>query len=619
MCGICCVFSSVDGSDQHTHEQSRLAHRGPDRSHQCSLNLACGLKATFIGHVLHLRGNCLATQPAEDAYGNLLLWNGEIFDGIEVPDGESDTDVLLAKLGCCKNEDEILATMAQVHGPWSFIYWQKDNQSLWFGRDMFGRRSLLWHLPSDWKDEFYLSSVKLDNKVHTEVPAIGIFKLTPPASQTGCYSITVFPWRLAVWPGTLEPVQQDFSNRLSAGQSLSEGYVQVTLSSNEVPSHRPTINRTFPPDGLSRPPALPGQSHLEYLQNVLQTSEQYRKLSDQLLSVLLMAVKTRVHNHVPLKRQTVINDSSVDSTVEQNSNGCNSLDMPDTCMKSEARIAILFSGGIDSTVIAALADRCVPIREPIDLLNVAFEQIPKEQDKRRKRCEHASESNRWSVPDRLTGYTALSELNPDRPWNFIEVNVTGEELKITREAHIKELVYPLVTVLDDSIGCAVWFATRGCGTLGNGPHQGARIVSTARVVLCGMGADEQLAGYSRHRNVYQAGGLEALNEELELELSRISARNLGRDDRVITDHGKESRFPFLDEKVVQYLAGLPTHQKACLDLSRGLGEKFLLRLCAVQLQLMSTSTLAKRAIQFGSRIAKLENSKEKATDVCDRL
>ena len=31
----------------------------------------------------------------------------------------------------------------------------------------------------------------------------------------------------------------------------------------------------------------------------------------------------------------------------------------------------------------------------------------------------------------------------------------------------------------------------------------------------------------------RAGGLEALNEELELELSRISARNLGRDDRSV--------------------------------------------------------------------------------------
>ena len=33
------------------------------------------------------------------------------------------------------------------------------------------------------------------------------------------------------------------------------------------------------------------------------------------------------------------------------------------------------------------------------------------------------------------------------------------------------------------------------------------------------------------------------------------------DYRVITDHGKEARFPFLDEDVVSYLQSLPVHIK----------------------------------------------------------
>ena len=51
------------------------------------------------------------------------------------------------------------------------------------------------------------------------------------------------------------------------------------------------------------------------------------------------------------------------------------------------------------------------------------------------------------------------------------------------------------------------------------------------MLLSGLGADEQLAGYSRHRTTFQIGGWTALESELQMEMNRISKRNLGRDDR----------------------------------------------------------------------------------------
>lgn len=83
-------------------------------------------------------------------------------------------------------------------------------------------------------------------------------------------------------------------------------------------------------------------------------------------------------------------------------------------------------------------------------------------------------------------------------------------------------------------------------------------------------------------------------------------RNLGRDDRVVSTHGKETRFPFLSLSVVNFLVALPAHIKFDLGLEAGLGDKMLLRLAVRKMGLIEASTRKKRAMQFGSHSARME-------------
>jgi len=64
--------------------------------------------------------------------------------------------------------------MTSVHGPYSIIYYDCEQQILWVGRDPIGRISLLWNISDD---KLIVSSVGHKDIVDLEeVPAIGLFK-----------------------------------------------------------------------------------------------------------------------------------------------------------------------------------------------------------------------------------------------------------------------------------------------------------------------------------------------------------------------------------------------------------------------------------------------------------
>jgi asparagine synthetase B (glutamine-hydrolysing) len=85
MCGIGCIIAADGpagkcscpcGIDKEACLLS-LQRRGPDRTDSTNIALPCG-SLFLMSSVLHLRGTVMCAQPAQDAAGNVLLWNGEV-------------------------------------------------------------------------------------------------------------------------------------------------------------------------------------------------------------------------------------------------------------------------------------------------------------------------------------------------------------------------------------------------------------------------------------------------------------------------------------------------------------------------------------------------------------
>ena len=225
-------------------------------------------------------------------------------------------------------------------------------------------------------------------------------------------------------------------------------------------------------------------------------------------------------------------------------------------LKHGKRVGILFSGGVDSTLIAIICKH----------LNADFV------------CYTAGVS--W-------GETEAEDL----VWARTSAKLHGFELEeaVVRFDEVEELIKEVLTMLEEPDVVKVGVAL---------PLLAAcRLAADeTRVVFSGLGSEELFAGYERHRTV----SLERLNDACLEGLLSMHERDLYRDYVVATSQNLELLLPFLDKQLVPFALGLPAAWKLYQSDS-GVVNKYILRCVAIDVGVdKSVALRGKKAAQYGS-------------------
>ncbi|PYI12405.1 asparagine synthase related protein [Aspergillus sclerotiicarbonarius CBS 121057] len=592
MCGIFFSLSASGAVLPNEETCCLLRQRGPDNYHvhnverkvanaRSSNEEPIAVHLTFVSTVLSMRGGCLVPQPLVDATTqSVLCFNGDAWkiagEPIQGNDAELIFKLLLQAVNpnpntslsadtCTSAVQGVLDVISSISGPFAFVFYDAVNSKLFFTRDSLGRRSLLQGV--DEAGTFKICSL-CDGTPSTHFSEV---------ETDGVYMVDLE-----------HAIFQDDSASTSAGiPSFAASCIQTLPWDQEQADSTLRPKNPTPPMNRSIPEGAPPSLNVE--------------------TVAVKELEQKLRQSLALRIQNV-------------------REPPTTSSGINAKVAVLFSGGLDCTLLARLSHDILPESEVIDLLNVAFEN-PRVAAAAASKGETAV-SVYENCPDRITGRAAFAELQkvcPGRNWRFVAIDIPYVETVAHRDT-VKRLMRPHNTEMDLSIACALYFASRGQGLAYDSRQdtsQPAQYTTSARVLLSGLGADELFAGYSRHGVAFSRNGFIGLIDEINLDVSRLGKRNLGRDNRVIAHWGREARFPFLDEEFVSWVVQLPVWEKCGFGTpspaedspEAGLeSEKKALRLVALRLGMTNVSREKKRAIQFGSRTAKMEKSKVKGTD-----
>ena len=181
-------------------------------------------------------------------------------------------------------------------------------------------------------------------------------------------------------------------------------------------------------------------------------------------------------------------------------------------------VAVAFSGGLDSSIVAFLAKQS---NLDVHLIHVSLEDQPE------------------------TEYAVKTAEELGLPIHICLFSEEDLERIIPRVLWIIEDSNPL----NLSIGAPIFWAAEKAASM------------KLKVMLAGQAADELFAGYRRYVDDYLSFGEERVRKELFHDIASIHETNLERDYKLCNFHGVELRLPFADYRIAEFAMNLPTSLK----------------------------------------------------------
>jgi asparagine synthase (glutamine-hydrolysing) len=224
-------------------------------------------------------------------------------------------------------------------------------------------------------------------------------------------------------------------------------------------------------------------------------------------------------------------------------------------------VAVAFSGGLDSSLIALLAKNS---GANVNLIHVSLKNQPETQH-----AEKAAETLKIPIHNYLYNEEEVEETLPKVLWLVEE----PDPVKV-------------------SIGIPFYWAAENTAKM------------KLKILLAGQGADELFGGYKRYVNDYRQFGSKKTEEKIFNDIAKMYENNFERDFKICNFHTVELRLPFATYSMAKFAIALPLDLKINL-LNKGV-RKIVLRRLGKKLRLPSSITeREKKAIQYATGVSRI--------------